>query len=302
MLIPLRPLSIRRRAAGAVAVLLLPALLAARAISAKPPVRGTVVVGLADASGAKEATLWGLGAFDPVRGWIKDAEARRLFARGTRFTLYSLSRKPASGRLTGLPQDSEAGGGYSAPLATAGKAPEHALALSGPIGASVQPRAIHVGGAATPADEKALVALLKTEGRITVARPHMTQILHVDLNGDGSDEVLLTAEERLVNNDGEPEDPAARARLGKSPVYTAVALRCRGENGAIETVPLAMNTFRKDSTDSNEHYEVLTCADINGDGKMEVVLYSQYSEGEGISVFRFDGRQVKRVLNASWGA
>jgi hypothetical protein len=43
------------------------------------------------------------------------------------------------------------------------------------------------------------------------------------------------------------------------------------------------------------------CYDIDGDGTLEVALWSGYYEGESMEIYKFDGRTARRVLTAGWG-
>ena len=87
--------------------------------------------------------------------------------------------------------------------------------------------------------------------------------------------------------------------------YSAVALRfydASRKNDRVQLVPLQAEIVKRDiKFGAPEKYEILSCVDANGDGALEIVVRSRYYEGEGITVFAFDGHRVRQVLSAGWG-
>ena len=128
----------------------------------------------------------------------------------------------------------------------------------------------------------------------------ISQALRVDLDGDGRVEVLLSA-----------NSPAWQVNEGQvQPVYA-------GESGdyAIVLVRKLLNdsdlrTFVLDSaipTIPKPEYQVPTVVtrriggilDLDGDGKMEIIVEDWVHEGQGIRVYRWDGKKFVMVLE--WG-
>jgi hypothetical protein len=105
----------------------------------------------------------------------------------------------------------------------------------------------------------------------------LVQLLRVDLEGDGSDEVLVVAEHPEADKGNPP-------RAGW---YGTVLLR-RIVDGTAETVPLEQTTFTVDDPDQYPtfaRHRVTAIADLNGDGTMEVVVDTAYFESAETTVY-----------------
>ena len=50
-----------------------------------------------------------------------------------------------------------------------------------------------------------------------------------------------------------------------------------------------------------ERYRVLDVADLNGDGKMEVLVHAWYYEGAAVIAYTFDGGELTEVLATGCG-
>ena len=59
---------------------------------------------------------------------------------------------------------------------------------------------------------------------------------------------------------------------------------------------------RDDSFDAPNAYKVIATLDLDGDGKMEIVVGSNYYEGEEITIYRYDPKKVEAVLSVGCGA
>lgn len=122
---------------------------------------------------------------------------------------------------------------------------------------------------------------------------NITRIVRVDLDGDGKDEVLLSA---TTPRQGFP-DPAPRKND-----YSFVVLR-KIINGKVVTIPLDGTYITKDEDFSAPNaYTLDAVLDVNGDGVMEPILGWAYYEGNGRSIYGITGKNAKQVLCAGWGA
>lgn len=122
--------------------------------------------------------------------------------------------------------------------------------------------------------KKIIADVLKTK-RITTATIKITQAFRVDLEGDGVDEVLLTATHYK-------NGLAPSAQVGD---YSLVLLR-KVINGKAQNLILGGEFVTKkiDFGAPNE-FEISSIADLNGDGKMEIVIFGKYYEGNWVEVF-----------------
>ncbi|MEO6656550.1 MAG: hypothetical protein ABIO36_10755 [Pyrinomonadaceae bacterium] len=145
-----------------------------------------------------------------------------------------------------------------------------------------------------PAYNAAVVAFLKKEG---VKRPvaKITQAFQIDLDNDGIDEVLITAT-RIKSQFG------VGWRAGE---YSFAMLRKVTKSG-VKDYLLDGNIHRSahDDDGAPNRFLISGIADLNGDGKMEIVLYSEYYEGSASGAFEMiKGRpEVIEELQIECGA
>jgi hypothetical protein len=140
---------------------------------------------------------------------------------------------------------------------------------------------------------------LKTKG-IDQPKVKIDSILRVDLDGDGEDEVLISA----TNYFSKDERLPMRSPAGS---YSMVFLR-RVVAGKVES-QLVEGEFhpkayvrKEDSFDAPNAYKVIATLDLDGDGKMEIVVGSNYYEGEAITIYRCDPKKVEALLSVACGA
>ena len=123
----------------------------------------------------------------------------------------------------------------------------------------------------------------------------ITQILRADLDGDGEDEVLLSA----TNYEGEENSAPTSAQAGD---YSFVLLR-QSRGGKVETKLVAGDFYKKADTSNTPYvYRVSAILDLDGDGKMELVLTSNYYEGGTTTVYRYTPPSIKKLVSVSCGA
>jgi hypothetical protein len=129
----------------------------------------------------------------------------------------------------------------------------------------------------------AFAAELLAERGLDVPDPAMKQIVQVDLEGDGVNEVLVVAEdvsEGLVAEDGDYSIAFVRRTVGGD-VQTDIL----GESVIVTSDGPFMNS-----------YSVGAVADLNGNARMEIVLTAAYYEGIGVEVWEYgDGGPALRI-------
>ncbi len=122
---------------------------------------------------------------------------------------------------------------------------------------------------------------------------HITQTVQVDLDGDGQDEVVISAT-HYKNGDEIPDEPTPNT-------YSCVMV-ARSVNGKMETKLVAGEFYpeAKGETPPNK-FEIAALLDLNGDGKIDIVLRSAYYEGDEISVYEYRPPGAKKVLSVGCG-
>ena len=114
-----------------------------------------------------------------------------------------------------------------------------------------------------------------------------------DLDGDGDEEALVVFE--FVD---------ATPIVG-TPGDLAILLLVDTASGV--TTPIVSSFVPPDDGDETtfeiiDRYRTLAVADLNGDGRMEVVVHSWYYEGASATVYVYDGTSLSAVMGTGCGA
>jgi len=159
--------------------------------------------------------------------------------------------------------------------------------------ADPRPRPVRAGETADETYRDAARAVLAELG-ITDPDPEIAQVVTGDLDGDGSDEILVVAQRVSAGGD-----------LGESGSddYSVVFMR-RVVNGIIQTT--VVRDTRTQSSGGSFYLGVLgisALADLNGDGRMEIVLEDRHFEGMSIHVHELgDDGSTSEVLSGECGS
>jgi hypothetical protein len=240
---------------------------------------GVTVHPLVDAG---EAMLF--GAVTDGR-WLPVESASPLIREGMMYKLYTLTgrlgerrggkAKPPSARCSSLSLD----------ILDVPQVDADVIAVSGNWNAL--PRAPSVQNTQQRAYRDLVDKWLREQG---IADPlvNITQLLRIDLDGDNTDEVLITA--NLVRGAGTSARPVD---------YSVVLLR-KITKGELETIPLVEEYYLTGCIGEcvPAAHRVAALLDMSGDGVIEVVLAWRGFEGRGKTVYQVEGGEVRNVL--SW--
>lgn len=224
------------------------------------------------------ASAWGaLGWWDRA-GWVSASDVPDTDLAG-RYRMIGLGDElEATAASVGTFCGPEAGGEVPLPDLPWGEfdpIPEWSLAVSAPW--ELQPR-LEVIGSRPDAYRAATVDFLAGRG-LTVADPEIVQLLRTDLQGDGTDEVIMVAES--IN------EPAS---LFAAEGDYSVALLRVVVDGEVQTAVLGesvVTDLAEDEVPFILSFRVPAVADLNGDGTMEIALMSAYYEGSGLEILEY---------------
>jgi hypothetical protein len=231
--------------------------------------------------------------------WIKPEEAAKALNRETTYRIYGLTQSFGEAK-GGYPKPSEedvCSDVLTVPLSP--KPEKGAIALAAPWNAL--PRKPRIADTTQQVYVDAVRAFLKTKG-IEQPKVKIDNILRIDLDGDGEDEILISATNYFQKDEGVP----MRSPAGS---YSMVLLR-RVVAGKVETqlvegefYPKAYKEPTGDDASFNapNAYKLIAVLDLDGDGKMEVVVASNYYEGGETTIYRCDPKKVDALLSVSCG-
>jgi hypothetical protein len=154
-------------------------------------------------------------------------------------------------------------------------------------GLNVRPQPVTAGRLDDPKLIASVAALLKSKG-IAAPEVQITNVLLGDLDGDGNEEAVVAAT-RLKPVDGGGVSPDATAGD-----YSLVAVIAAGR----EPVLVDGQFFPKAAEFSAPlQQRLLDLLDLNGDGRLDVVVASQYYEGNAVSIYTIaDGKATESLV------
>ena len=231
--------------------------------------------------------------------WLKAEESARSVKADTTYQIYSLTAK--LGEATGsAPKSVDEPCPDTMEVTLSEKPEDGVIALAAPWNAL--PRKPRMADTTQQVYVDAVRDFLKTKG-IEQPKVKIDNILRVDLDGDSEDEVLIGATNYFRKDESAPmRSPAA--------TYSMVLLR-RVVAGKVETQLIVGEFYPKAYPKAAQEegrfnapnaYKLVAVLDLDGDGKMEVVVASNYYEGGETTIYRCDPKKVEALLSVACGA
>jgi hypothetical protein len=222
--------------------------------------------------------------------WIKAEDALKKLEPSATYRVYSLTEALGE-QVAAKPTSIEEPCPDVYAITQEEKPEKGAIALAAPWDA--QPRKVRVADTTQQVYIDAMRDFLKGRG-FKEPRISIVQILRVDLDGDGEDEVLISA-----TNYGTPRrEVPFHAAPGS---YSFVVLR-QVVNGKVQTRLVAGEFYPPPKRgDAPNYYEVSAVLDLDGDGKMEVVVHSGYYEGGATTIYRCGPGKIAELLSVGCG-
>lgn len=172
------------------------------------------------------------------------------------------------------------------------KPPDGVIAIGGQWNAL--PRVPKAVGTKQPVYVAAVKAFLESRGLRNPA-VKIEQILRIDLDGDGEEEVLISATNYFSKDGRVPNASSAGS-------YSCVIER-RVVKGEVRTRLIEGEFYPKAKTfNAPSRYQVAAVLDVDGDGAMEVIVASNYYEGGATTIYRCGAGKIIELLSVACGA
>jgi hypothetical protein len=228
--------------------------------------------------------------------WIKADETANLLGDETTYRMYGLTQELGEAKAN-KPKSEGAPCEETLAVDLSPKRENGVVAIAAPWNAL--PRKPKVTNTTQKAYVDAAGAFLETKG-ITQPKVKVGNILRVDLDGNGEEEVLISATNYFSKDDRVP----MRSPAGS---YSMVLLR-RVVAGKVETQLVEGEFYPKaylgkgDSFDAPNAYKVTGTFDLDGDGKLEILIESRYYEGSATTIYRYNLKKCEPLLSVACGA
>jgi hypothetical protein len=222
--------------------------------------------------------------------WLSAQDMRPLLPTSTKCKLYSLTG--AAGEADAMPEKPGSAFGNPVTLKGGPKKTDGLLGLSATAPWNVQPRI--ATAVAVAVDHPVYVAVvrdfLQAHG-MAGAKVILTQVLKIDLGGDGVEETLISASSA----------DAGTGHTEKAGNYSVVLLR-RNNGGVVTTHVITGAWFPRDaSAPYAEKFRITGLLDLDSDGTLEIIVRAGFHEGESTRVYRTSKGDVFWLLEGDLG-
>ena len=234
--------------------------------------------------------------------WVKADKAAKSVGKKTTYQVYGLTKQV--GQITaGKPKSVEEPCPDTLTVSLSSKPKDGVIGLAATWNAL--PRKPIIADTTQPVYVDAVRDFLKSHG-INDPKVRITRILRVDLEGDGEEEVLISATNYFT---GDKSNVHPAAPFSEAPIhapqggsYSIVILR-RVIEGNVQTKLVAGEVYAKpDESVAPNVYNLAAVLDLNGDGKLEVIVHSFYYEGGQTTIYRCEPDKIEPVLSVECGA
>ena len=234
--------------------------------------------------------------------WVKADRATKSIGKKTTYQVYGLTKQ--GGQITGgKPKSVDEPCPDTLTVSLPSKPKDGVIGLAAPWNAL--PRTPVIADATQSVYVEAVRDFLKGRG-VADPKVRITRILRVDLEGDGQEEVLISATNYFTNDKSNdtsaapfPEAPVQAPQPGS---YSIVILR-RVVDGNVQTKLVTGEVYAKaDESVAQNVYNLAAVLDLNGDGKLEVIVHSFYYEGGQTTIYRCEPDKIEAALSVECGA
>lgn len=234
--------------------------------------------------------------------WITADHAAKSIGKKTIYRVYDLTKQ--AGQITGgKPKSVDEPCPDTLTVSLSSKPKDGVIALAAPWNAL--PRKPVIADVSQPVYVEAVRDFLKAR-EVRDPQVRITRILRVDLDGDGEEEVLINATNYFTDDKSNdrsaapfPEAPIHAPQPGS---YSMVILR-RVVGGNVQTKLVAGEVYSKpDESVAPNVYNLAAVLDLNGHGKLEVIVHSFYYEGGETTIYRCEPDKIEPVLSVECGA
>ena len=228
--------------------------------------------------------------------WVQPKAAAGLIPGGENYRLYTLTGEVGNS-VGGKPAKGEEGPCSDTLYVTLTPFPAGRGSLVAVAGTkNAMPRKLKIASIEAQAYREAAAEILRSQG-IDNPKVNLTQVIQVDLDGDGVEEVLVSATnyQRFKPEGGLTPD----ARAGD---YSLVFLRKVVQGQVVTRIITGEYYPKAKKFNAPAEHRIIGVLDLNGDGIMEIVLSGRYYEGEWVDAYRVDGAKITKLFSMGCGA